>query len=235
MNAVFFEAPGQGGSPTPRDGEPGDQPHSPEPIINAPWTVVALTVAIVVLYLIQKGMPFLVEALAFSPRRLAEGSLVGLVSSQFLHGSWAHALMNAAFVLAFGAPVARYLGARASGVVAFFLFYLLCGVLAALGFAALNWGQDALMVGASGAASGLMGAAARLIGGKGEPGPLFSQAVTSMGAAWIVINIIMAFAGGALIPGAGSAGVAWEAHLAGFFAGVLLIGPFGWLAGQRPT
>lgn len=232
MQAVFFEAPAPGGSPAPRPGEPGYR-QTPEPIVNAPWPVVALTVSIIVLYLVQRGLPFLVEAFAFSPLRLAEGSLIGLVSSQFLHGSWAHALMNAAFVLAFGAPVGRYLGPNASGVVGFFLFYLTCGVLAALGFAALNWGQDALMVGASGAASGLMGAAARLIGGRGRPGPLFSQAVTSMGGAWIVINIIMAFAGGALIPGAGSAGVAWEAHLAGFFAGVLLIGPFGWLAGRR--
>ena len=89
------------------------------------------------------------------------------------------------------------------------------------------------MVGASGAASGLMGAAARLIGGQGRPGRMLSQAVTGMGGAWILINVIMALTGGALIPGAGDAGVAWEAHLAGFLAGVLLIGPFGWLAGQR--
>ena len=78
-----------------------------------------------------------------------------------------------------------------------------------------------------------MGAAARLIGGQGEPGPMFSKAVTGMGAAWIVVNVIMAFTGGALIPGAGGAGVGWEAHLAGFAAGVLLIGPFGWLAAPR--
>ena len=86
------------------------------------------------------------------------------------------------------------------------------------------------MVGASGAASGLMGAAARLIGGHGRPGPMFSQAVTGMGMAWIIVNVIMAFSGGLLIPGAGDAAVAWEAHLAGFAAGVLLIRPFGWLA-----
>jgi membrane associated rhomboid family serine protease len=36
-----------------------------------------------------------------------------------------------------------------------------------------------------------------------------------------------------LIPGTGGAGVAWEAHLAGFLAGVLLVGPFARLAGRR--
>jgi membrane associated rhomboid family serine protease len=232
MEAVFFEAPAPGGSRPPQPGEPGYRPQ-PEPMINAPWPVVAVTVSIIVLYFLQTRFPFVVEALAFSPVMLLEGHWIGVVSSQFLHGSWAHALMNAAFVLAFGAPVARYLGARATGAVAYFLFYVLCGVLACLGFAALHWAQDAPMVGASGAASGLMGAAARLIGGRGRPGRLFSQPVISMGGAWVIINVIMAFTGGALIPGAGDAGVAWEAHLTGFAAGALLIGPFGWLAGRR--
>lgn len=232
MEAAYFEAPAPGGSRPPQPGHPGDRP-SPEPIINAPWPVVALTASIIVLYLVQTRFPFLADALAFSPNMLLAGHYEGLVTSQFLHGSWAHALMNAAFVLAFGAPVARFFGPRASGAVAFFVFYLLCGVLACLGFAALHWGQQAAMVGASGAASGLMGAAARLIGGRGTVGPLFSQAVTGMGGAWILINVIMAFTGGALVPGAGDAGVAWEAHLAGFFAGVLLLPAFAWLAGRR--
>ncbi|HEY0646720.1 MAG TPA: rhomboid family intramembrane serine protease [Phenylobacterium sp.] len=232
MEVVFFEAPAPGGSRPPQPGEPGYRP-AREPMINAPWPVVVMTVSIVVLYFLQTRFPFVVEALAFSPHMLLDGHWIGLVSSQFLHGSWAHALLNAAFVLAFGAPVARLFGPRASGAVAFFLFYILCGVLACLGFAALHWGQEASMVGASGAASGLMGAAARLIGGHGRVGPLFSQAVTGMGGAWILINVIMAFTGGALIPGAGDAGVAWEAHLTGFAAGVLLIAPFSWLAGRR--
>lgn len=198
--------------------------------------MVALTASIVLAYLIQSRfpLPLVSEAFAFSPALLLQGHAERLVSSMFVHGNWAHALMNAAFILAFGAPVARFYGPKLGGIVAFFLFYLVCGVLACLGFAALHWGQDAALVGASGAASGLMGAAARIIGGYGgRPGPMFSKAVTGMGTAWIVVNVIMAFTGGALIPGAGDAGIGWEAHLAGFAAGVLLVGPFGWLAGKR--
>lgn len=234
MNAAFFEAPAPGGSRPPRPSEPDFRP-APEPIVNAPWPVVALTVSIVVAYLIQSRfpLPLVSEAFAFSPALMLQGHAERLVSSLFVHGNWAHALMNAAFILAFGAPVARFYGPRLGGAVAFFLFYLMCGVLACLGFAAVHWGQEAALVGASGAASGLMGGAARIIGGHGRPGPMFSKAVTGMGTAWIIVNVIMAFTGGALIPGAGEAGVGWEAHLAGFAAGVLLIGPFGWLAGQR--
>src|SRR5690606_20824652 len=103
-----------------------------------------------------------------------------------------------------------------------------------LGFAALHWGQAAALIGASGAASGLMGAAARLIGGGGRVGPVFSQSVTGMGLAWLIVNAIMALAPGGLVPGVGqTASVGWEAHLVGFAAGVLLIGPFGRLA-PRP-
>lgn len=234
MNTVLFEAPAPGGSRPQQPGDPDFRP-APEPIVNAPWPVVALTVGIAVAYLIQSRfpLPLVSEAFAFSPALLLQGHAERLISSLFVHGNWAHALMNAAFVLAFGAPVARWYGPRLGGVVAFFLFYLLSGVLACLGFAAVHWGQDAALIGASGAASGLMGGAARLIGGQGRPGPMFSKAVTGMGMAWIAVNVIMAFTGGALVPGAGDAGVGWEAHLAGFAAGVLLIGPIGWLAGRR--
>jgi membrane associated rhomboid family serine protease len=75
-----------------------------------------------------------------------------------------------------------------------------------------------------------MGATARLMGGHGRPGPMFSKPVLGMGGAWLAINLIIALVGGAFLPGAGNAGVAWEAHLAGFAVGVLLIGPFARLA-----
>lgn len=229
MDVACFEAPAPGGPKPQYSGQP-DGRRTPEPMVNAPWPVVVLSLGILALYAIQARLPFLVDLYAFSPGQLLRGEYAGLVTSQFLHGGWPHALMNAAFILAFGAPVSRFFGPRLAGAVGFFLFYLLCGVLAAVGFAAMHWGQEAAMVGASGAASGLMGAAARLIGGRGEVGPMFSQAVTGMGLAWIVINVIMAFTGGMLLPGAGEAGVAWEAHLAGFAAGVVLIQPLGWLA-----
>lgn len=208
---------------------------APEPLVNAPWPVVVLTVGIVVLYLVQTRFPIdsVSSLFGFSPAELLQGHPQTLLTSLFVHGNWSHALMNAAFILAFGAPVARFFGPRLGGAIDFFLFYIFCGVLACLGFAAVHWGQNASLIGASGAASGLMGAAARLIGGQGRVGPIFSRAVTGMGIGWLIINVIMAFAGGLLVPGAGSASVGWEAHLAGFVAGVLLIGPFGWIADRR--
>lgn len=211
-----------------------DVPPEDRPIVNAPWPVVLVTMSIVLAYGLQTLAPpnAVTDAFAFSPALLGEGGAPRLVTSLFVHGSWAHALMNAAFILAFGAPVARFFGPQPLGVILFLSFYVVCGAVAGMGFAALHWGQSAALVGASGAASGLMGAAARLIGGRGEVGPMFSRTVTGMGGGWIVVNIIMALAGGTLVPGAGGAAIGWEAHLAGFAAGVVLLGPFGWVAAR---
>lgn len=234
MKTVFFEVPASSG-PRPGDPDPAGEAQSPGPLVNAPWPVVALVVVIVFGYLLQSRFPLerVTEWLAFSPALLLDGHPERMITSVFVHGNWAHALMNAAFILAFGAPVARFFGPSVGGALDFFLFYLFCGVLACAGFAALHWGQAVSLIGASGAASGLMGGAARLIGGNGQVGPIFSRAVTGLGLGWLIVNIIMAFAGGLLVPGAGSAAVGWEAHLAGFAVGVLLIGPFGRLAQRR--
>jgi membrane associated rhomboid family serine protease len=142
--------------------------------------------------------------------------------------------------VAFGSPVARWLGTGARGGAAFFVFFILCGVIAGLGYG--GWfdltvlfshsTSDWALVGASGAASGLMGAAARLIEGRGRLGSIVGPRVVAMGAAWVVVNAVLGVSG--LTPGTGGAPVAWEAHIIGFFAGVLLIGITGWLAGVRP-
>jgi len=233
MDVAYFEAPAPGGQPPhPAPGDPAYRP-AKEPIVNAPWPVAVLCVGLVALYFIQSRFPIdeVSDALAFSPSVIWSEPR-RMITYGFVHGSWAHVLMNAGFILAFGAPVARWFGPSLRGVVGFYVFYLVCGILAAFGFALVHPGQAVPVVGASGAASGLMGAAARMIAGQGSLGPLFSRPVGSMAAAWLAVNVIMAFAGG-LLPGAGPAGAAWEAHLAGFMAGVLLVGVFGRLAGRR--
>ena len=52
--------------------------------------------------------------------------------------------------------------------------------------------------------------------------------VCILGLGWLVVNLVMAVAGGLLTLGGA---VAWEAHLVGFVVGVLLIGPFARWAG----
>ena len=205
-----------------------------QPAIRAPWPVLVIVAAIMGGYGVQSalGDPVAIDAaMGFSARGLASGHWSGLVTALFVHAGWTHAILNALAALAFGAPVARLLGSTARSVIAFFGFYLVCGVIGSLGYAVLAPGSGAVLIGASGAISGLMGAASRLLDRPGRLGgieagriaPLGSRSVLGMGAAWIAVNLLLArFGFGVEAVGAP---VAWQAHLFGYAAGLLLIQP----------
>lgn len=197
-----------------------------EPVFNAPWAATALVLAIVGSFIVQGriGEAVWINYALIPADLFAYGRWETLVSSLFLHSGWAHTLMNAVWAMAFAPPVARLFGQGARGGLAFFGFYLLCGVLAGLGFALVHPDTIHPVVGASGAVSGLMGAASRLIDRRGELGPILGRTPVGMAIAFVAINL--AFGLTTLTPGAGEGAIAWEAHLAGYFAGLLLIGPF---------
>jgi membrane associated rhomboid family serine protease len=195
-----------------------------ERMFNAPWQALAIVGLILASYAAQTFLPDWGQPYALYPADVMAGRPLGLLTSLFLHGGWPHALMNAAFALAFGAPVARLFGHSPAGVLAFFIFYLVCGVLAGLAFVALHSTGTNAVVGASGAVAGLMGAAARLMEHPGRLGSPLSRSALSVGAAWAIVNLLVAATG--LAPGSGGAPIAWEAHVGGFVAGLLLVGPF---------
>ena len=210
-------------------GPPGSRrpPQGREPMFNSPWPATVLVGAILGSYAAQTwlgGGDAMAAIGGFSARGLAEGRWWTLLSATFLHGGWAHAIMNALGALAFGPPVARLFGERAGGALAFLVFFLVCGALASLGFAALHWGDPAVLVGASGGVSGLMGAASRIYGRRSGLAPVFSRVPLGWAAAWTIANVILGVTG--VSPGMPGAVIAWEAHLVGFAAGLLLIGLF---------
>ena len=196
-----------------------------EPVLRAPWPALLLAGSFLVLYGLQDlaGSDALVARFGFSPAELAEGQAGGLVTALFIHGGWAHAFLNALGALAFGAPIAWLFGKGIGAAGAFLLFFLLCGGLASLGYAALHWGQPYMLVVASGGVSGFMGAVSRLMG----PGPglarFTSRPVLTMAGAWIFVNLVVALVGLGAV--AGDAPIAWEAHLIGYAVGLLLMGP----------
>ena len=202
-----------------------------EPVFNAPWPAVAVVLAIVGGYALQSLRPdqALILRWGFSPiGSFATGHWETLVTAIFLHGGWPHALMNAAFALAFATPVARFYGLHARGLLAFLLFHLLTGVIGNLGFGFLHPHEIGPVIGASGAISGLAAGAARIAAGRGQVGPITSPLVVGMGGGWVITNLLIAILGFA--PGAGGATVAWEVHLIGFAAGLFLVKPLSQLA-----
>jgi membrane associated rhomboid family serine protease len=206
-----------------------------ERMFNAPWTIVVLCVGLIALYGAQTlFVPDAVVArYSISRVALLAGRWQTLVTSLFLHGSWPHVLMNSVAALAFGPPVARIMGLKSRGAAVFYLFYLVCGVAGGLGFALTTLQGTDAAVGASGAISGLLGAASRIIEGRGRIGPMFGSTVLGMATAWAIVNVVLGVSG--LTPGAMGMAVAWQAHLAGYLAGVLLVGPFARLAGRTDS
>jgi membrane associated rhomboid family serine protease len=199
-----------------------------EPPLKGPWPVWAIVGLILGSFALQTvfmSVPAAAGRFGVSGVALREGHWATLVTALFIHGSWAHAGMNAAGALAFGAPVARLFGMSAKGAGIFLLFYLLCGILAGLGYASVHPHDPTPLVGASGAISGLFGGASRLIEHRPGLSPFRSRTVLASAASWVVVNVILGLMHYA--PGIGDdVQVGWEAHIAGYAAGLVLIGPF---------
>jgi len=208
----------------------GRLPPQREPFINAPPLAVLIPVILIALYGLQSLAPPDVQQsvlydFALSPVLLRAGYYEYLVTHIFLHGSWAHVLANSVFCLAFATPLVRAMGRGAGGAVSFLAFFLICGVLAGIGYCLLNWRSNLPMVGASGAISGLMAAAVRLRVQPGNHGlePIWRPRVLVMTLAYIGINALTNFL--PLPVGEGMV-IAWQAHVCGYIAGLFLITPW---------
>jgi membrane associated rhomboid family serine protease len=144
-----------------------------------------------------------------------------LVSSMFLHGGWFHLIGNMMFLWIFGNNIEDVLGR-----LRFLLFYLCCGVVAALAQASSSYGTHVPMVGASGAIAGVLGAYL-LLYPKANVYVfiwivIFFRIVTVP--AWILLGLWFAmqlFSGLARTPG--TPGVAFWAHVGGFVCGAILV------------
>jgi membrane associated rhomboid family serine protease len=141
-----------------------------------------------------------------------------LATSMFLHGGIAHLLGNMLYLWIFGNNVED-----AMGRVRFVVFYLLCGLAAAMSHALVHPDSQVPMIGASGAISGVMGAYF-LLHPHARVNVLVVFVFIQMVAlpAWIVLGLwfVMQYLN---VLGGGQDGVAWWAHLGGFVAGALLI------------
>ncbi len=201
-----------------------------EPFINAPPLAILIPVILITLYGLQSLAPpdvqeRIILGFALNPTLLRAGYYEYLVTHIFVHGSWAHVLANSVFCLAFATPLVRAMGKGAGGVVSFLAFFLVCGIAAGIGYCVLNWYSSVPVVGASGAISGLIAAAIRLRFQPGNPGlePIWHGRVVVMSLSYIGLNALTAFL--PLPVGEGMV-VAWQAHVCGYIAGLLLITPW---------
>ncbi|MGH7311706.1 MAG: rhomboid family intramembrane serine protease [Candidatus Rokuibacteriota bacterium] len=147
-----------------------------------------------------------------------------VLTSMFLHGSWMHIIGNMWFLWVFGNNIEDSMGR-----VRFVVFYLLCGVAAALAQVVLNPASGIPMVGASGAISGVMGAYLilypRVRVWTMVPIGFFLTSIALPAWTMLLYWIAIQFLGGlfGIFAGGDRGGVAFGAHVGGFVAGVVLI------------
>src|SRR6266545_5046392 len=151
-------------------------------------------------------------------------SFLSLLDAMFLHGSWLHLLGNMLFLWVFGNNVEDRLGR-----VRYLVFYLLCGYVAAYGFALFNAGSADPLIGASGAVSGVLGAYLMFFP-RARVWSLvpFLLFIPLRLPAWLVLGVWFAlqwvYSAGYTVSDAGA--VAYLAHVFGFLFGFLAAVPF---------
>lgn len=217
-----------------------------EPPHGAPRIVVAVIAMLILahgcLALIPEGTAEAAsQALAFIPSRYQQGGdalpggksalLLSPLTYMLVHADWSHLAMNAVWLLIFGTMVARRTGA-----LRFLAMTIATGVAGILLFWAMHVNDDSIVVGISGAVSGLTAGGVRLmhaafLEGRGPaftlapvgPLPRLSQTLRHPPSQviigiWMILNVAIAL--GARLFTKDFA-IAWEVHLGGFLLGLL--------------
>ena len=232
------------------------QPGPPrEPILTLPGALSAYVLLLAVIHLRVLLPPemenWTIDVFGFIPKRYdstllaidfpgGEGAKVWtFVTYSLLHANLSHIGFNVLWLLPFGSALARRFGA-----IRFFLFMAVTAAAGALAHLVTHEHAVAPMIGASASVSGTMAAAIRFAFVKGSflsfnrgdadaaarvPALSLMRAlrngrVLGFLGIWFAVNII--FGVGSIAIGADGASVAWQAHIGGFLAGLLLFSLF---------
>jgi membrane associated rhomboid family serine protease len=232
---------------------PQDTPR--EPVLTLPGALTAYVLLLAVIHLRVLLPPDLenwtIDVFAFIPKRYdstllaidfpgGEGAKVWtFVTYSLLHANLTHLGFNVLWLLPFGSALARRFGA-----IRFFVFMAVTAAAGALAHLVTHEHAISPMIGASASVSGTMAAAIRFAFVQGSflsfnrgdadaaarvPALSLTRAlrnprVLGFLAVWFGVNLI--FGIGSIAIGAEGASVAWQAHIGGFFAGLVLFSLF---------
>lgn len=185
-----------------------------------PFVVLTLILINVIISLFVLSMSFAeirdcFKTLGATPNLVFNGNWIAVITYAFLHGGWLHLVGNMYFLWLFGDNIEDKLGHFG-----FIVFYTLCALVAILCqlFVAVSMNAGGTpIVGASGAIAGVMGAYLYLF-----PKAAFYQTIIIPypfkipATLYFFLWIALQFFGVA----AEMRGVAWWAHLGGFFCGL---------------
>jgi membrane associated rhomboid family serine protease len=200
-----------------------DQPTKRFPFVTI--FLIALNVLVFVGWQLKVGLDRSVVLGGLVPSSLLHAQApehsLRILSAMFMHGGWLHLVGNMWFLWIFGNNIED-----ATGSVRFLFFYLLCGLAAAMAHIFFAPHSHTPMIGASGAVSGVLGAYLVL-----HPRasiitlvPLFIFVRIMEIPAWffLLFWIGLQILSQTATPHTGG-GVAYLAHIGGFFTGLALI------------
>lgn len=197
-------------------------------------TILILTLNIYIFYqqLISPDIEAFVRQWGFVPAQIAlldTTTWLPILTSMFLHGGFVHIISNMLFLWVFADNIEDSMG-----FFGFIIFYLLCGIVAALAQYAVNPASTIPMIGASGAVAGVLGAYWRLyphstIHTLIPIGFFITSAdipASLMIGFWFLTQIFSGYASLSVQTLSDVGGVAFFAHIGGFLAGVILVNVF---------
>jgi membrane associated rhomboid family serine protease len=209
------------------------------PTRRTPYVTIAIILACVLVYLWQLSLSepaataaiyrygfipaILFDQASLPPELAGVPATATLFTSMFMHGSVMHLAGNLLYLWVFGNNIED-----ACGHVRFAVFYLLCGLLAALAQALPEPASEVPMIGASGAISGVLGAYLVLFPHARVQVlvPMIIVFFTTVPAGLVLgLWFLFQLLNGAMSPSAGG-GIAFWAHVGGFVAGMALIAMF---------
>jgi membrane associated rhomboid family serine protease len=205
------------------------------PLINTMFIVLNVLVFLFQTSLGSQALEQVVFAYGLVPAKFWSASgldqWLPVFTSMFLHGGWWHLISNMLALYIFGDNIEDRMGHGR-----YLVFYLLGGVVAGLTHAWTYSQSSVPTVGASGAIAAILGAylvlypQARVITLIPLPLFLFFPMIEIPALAYLGIWFVSQLLNGAFALAATTfqeaAGVAWWAHIGGFVAGMILVGPF---------
>lgn len=180
---------------------------------GTPWAVFALVLMLVVAFVVQLGDRIDPYLYGIVPGRMVREWDIGtLVTHQLFHSGWVHLLGNIYFLYVFGDNVEHLFGRRR-----FVAFFVVAGILGGLAHALMSRATATLVIGASGAIAGILGAYLWSF----PRAKLFQVVffiplklpVWAYLLVWLAFHLIMAFL-------SADTSVAWFEHLGGFAFGL---------------
>jgi membrane associated rhomboid family serine protease len=209
--------------------------HDDNPTTTRPYVTAGILLACVLLYLLAgdaKDAFGLVPA-ELSGREIEPPGFAGIppwataFTYMFMHGGFWHLTGNMLFLWIFGNNIEE-----AMGHTRFFIFYVACGLVAALSQVLPNPGSVIPIVGASGAISGVLGAylllfpRARVL--LGLPLGFVNVEFGRFPAIWVLttwfaLQLLFVGIAAARAGGESQGGIVFGAHIAGFIAGLALV------------